>query len=65
MFSRKTRIFTYSIPQLSIKHKEIKVKFRKYKRINDLKEKIASYHDISKDDLVFQNAPNEKLKKNR
>lgn len=42
MFSRKTRTFTYSIPQLSIKHKEIKVKLRKYKRINDLKEKIAS-----------------------
>lgn len=63
MFSRKTRTFTYSIPQLSIKHKEIKVKLRKYKRINDLKEKIASYHDISKEDLVFQNAPNEKLKK--
>ena len=60
MFSRKTRTFTYSIPQLSIKHKEIKVKLRKYKRINDLKEKIASYHDISKEDSKMHQMKNSK-----
>ena len=63
VFGNKTRSFTYSIPELSISRKSIKVESKECKTLNDLKKKIASIHHINEDELHFEKETAKKIKK--